>query len=263
MWQMMKRPEVTILRLGVKVRAMSAPAVVGLCVLLPACDDGPTAPDPDELGVLFIGNSLTVRNDLPALVERLLKESGEDAHVDVVAFPNFGLVDHWAEGSSRNAIALGGWDVVVLQQGPSATEGRPSLLEYSERFAEEIRAVDARPALYMVWPAVSRYSDFDGVSDSYRTAAELTGGLLFPVGEAWRAAWRMDASAPLYSPDAFHPSESGTYVAALVMVQQLTGQDPRGLPLDAGGTRLDPDLVAVLQDAAAEANAQFARPAAW
>ncbi|MCH8125145.1 hypothetical protein IIC38_04175 [candidate division KSB1 bacterium] len=34
------------------------------------------------------------------------------------------------------------------------------------------RAVKAQTALYMVWPAASRFFDFDGVSDSYKTAAE-------------------------------------------------------------------------------------------
>lgn len=126
-------------------------------------------------------------------------------------------------------------------------------------FAEEIEAIGARPALYMVWPAASRYSDLDGVSDSYRTAAEITGGLLFPVGEAWRAAFRRDPSLPLYAGDGFHPGRAGTYVAALVMFQQLANQNPTGLPLDAGDTDLSADMVALLQEAAAEANAEFAR----
>ena len=34
-------------------------------VALWGCSTGPTAPDSDELGVLFIGNSLTVWHDLP------------------------------------------------------------------------------------------------------------------------------------------------------------------------------------------------------
>ena len=43
------------------------------------------------------------------------------------------------------------------------------------------------------------------------------------------------------------------------MVQQLANQDPRGLPLDAGDTDLPADMVELLQEAAAEANAEFAR----
>jgi len=231
------------------------------CGLL-GCGGSPTAPDPDDLAVLFIGNSLTYTNELPELLEKLLEDAGVGGvHIDEVTFPNFGLPDHWVQGDAREAIALGGWDVVVLQQGPSATEGRPYLLEYAVLFAEEIEAVGARPAFYSVWPSASRSFDFDGVTDSYRTAAELTGGMLFPAGEAWRAAWRLEPTISLYRNDGFHPGEAGTYVAALVMFQQLAHQDPRGLPLDAGGTSLSPDIVSVLQEAAAEANAEFAMAA--
>jgi hypothetical protein len=242
---------------------MVAKVVVSLCWLLVGCNASLSAPNEDDLGVLFIGNSLTASNDLPDLVQRLLEDAQVGGvHVEAVAFPNFGLEDHWFEGSAREAIALGGWDVVVLQQGPSATEGRPSLLDYAARFGEEIEAVGATPALYMVWPSATRDFDFDRVSNSYQTAAEVARGLLFPAGEAWRAAWRLDPGVRLYSGDGFHPSVAATYLNALVMVEQLAAVNTGSLPLDAGGTDLSSDLVELLQQAAAEANAEFARPVA-
>jgi hypothetical protein len=222
-------------------------------------------PQPGEFGVLFVGNSLTFWNDMPAILGRLLETGGvEPLHLEVVAFPNFGLEDHWAEGTARARIALGGWEVVVLQQGPSATEGRPSLLEYSDRFAEEIEGVGARTALYMVWPDQSRLFDFDGVADSYSTAAAAVGGLLFPAGEAWRSAWARDADLALYGPDGFHPSLLGSYLAALVMYEQLAGRDPRDLPAEiptpSGTVALSQAVANTVQEAAAEANARFALP---
>ena len=112
----------------------------------------------DGLRVLFIGNSLTYSNDLPVMLHRMLQNAEIPiAKIESVAFANFGLQDHWVSGEARTEIATGGWDIVVLQQGPSATEGRPSLLEYSERFAEEIAAAGAQTALYMVWPSASRF----------------------------------------------------------------------------------------------------------
>jgi len=103
-----------------------------------------------DLAVLFVGNSLTYTNDLPDMVRRLLQAHGDVGTVEVgtVAFPNFGLIDHWSQGAARSAIASGQWDCVVIQQGPSATEGRPSLLEYSQRFADDVEAGGGRLALY-------------------------------------------------------------------------------------------------------------------
>jgi hypothetical protein len=234
-----------------------------------SCGSRPTDIDLSKgVRVLFIGNSLTFTNDLPGLVEALIDSAAlGPVTIESITFGNVGLEDHWNRGQAREAIARGGWDVVVLQQGPSATEGRPSLLEYSERFAEEAERVGARVALYMVWPSAARFFDFDGVSESYAMAAGRVNGLLFPAGEAWRVAWESDPSLPLYGRDGFHPSVSGSYLAALVMFQQLTGASPNGLPatleLSSGrivSVNLPTEKIALLQGAAVEANERFGLP---
>lgn len=231
------------------------------------CGADPAGPDrgqDGELDVLFIGNSLTYANDLPGMLESLFEMGGQGPiSTRSVVAGGVGLPDHWDAGTATETIREGGWDVVVLQQGPSATEGRPYLLEYAVLFAEEIEAVGARTALYMVWPAESRYFDFPGVSDSYATAADLVDGLLFPAGEAWLAAWRRDPGLELYGPDRFHPSLEGTYLAALVMYQQLSGRSPADLPnaIPTGEdfVFLPDDVATTLQESAQEANERFAR----
>lgn len=236
--------------------------LLGVSLPAPACS-GPAAPDPDALAILFVGNSLSYFNDLPGMLAGLLERADiGPVVVESVALPNYGLEDHWADGDVSERIRRGGWDVVVLQQGPSATEGRPSLLEYSQRFADLMEPTGARPALYMVWPAASRSFDFDGVSDSYATAARQVDGLLFPAGEAWRKAWARSPNLALYGPDGFHPSVLGTYLAALVMYEQLSGKSAIGLPAEirigSSTQPLDQAVAALLQDAAHEANRDFA-----
>jgi hypothetical protein len=105
-----------------------------------------TEPPPEEaLAVLFVGNSLTYSNDLPGSVGALLDSAGVGPlWFESVALPNWGLQDHWAYGAAPGAIGRGGWDVVVLQQGPSATEGRPSLLAYATSFAQLADSIGAR-----------------------------------------------------------------------------------------------------------------------
>jgi hypothetical protein len=231
-----------------------------LCFALLACNSSPVQPEGEDFAVLFIGNSLTYVNDLPSMLEELFELGGAGAIVvGEEASPNFGLQDHWVTGA-RDRISEGVWDVVIMQQGPSATEGRPSLLDYSERFAADIRAAGGEPALYMVWPSGQRQFDFPGVSASYAAAAALVDGLLFPAGEAWLAAWRRDDDLRLYAPDLVHATSRGTYLAALVIYQQLSGKDPRDLPARIPGFGdIGQELADLLQQAAFEANANFAR----
>ena len=184
-----------------------------------------------ETRLLFIGNSLTQANNLPELVVSLAKAAGKRAIAEMVAFGGFSLEDHWNQGDARKAIARGGWSLVVLQQGPSSLpESEVLLREYVQRFDTEIRKGGARTAMYMVWPSLTRKQDFDGVSRSDTRAAKDVDGLLFAAGDAWRAAWARDATLPLYGPDNFHPSPMGTYLAALVIVQNAFKVSPIGLP---------------------------------
>lgn len=229
-------------------------ALVAACAAAPAAPPAPAAPTPAEpaLRVLFIGNSLTYSNDLPAMAARIAEGAGlprlEHA---ALAAPDFGLPEHWDEGAAARTIAEGGWDVVVLQQGPSALpESRAILRDYTRRFAELIRAAGAQPALLAVWPSRGRFGDFPRAGESYALAAADVGGLLIPAGAGWLAAWRRDPCLKLYSPDDLHPTEAGTYLAALLTVAVLYQRPPAALP---AAPWLPPDEAAVYGDAASEA----------
>src|SRR5262249_25445128 len=110
--------------------------------------------------VLFIGNSLTAVNDVPALVAQLAGATGQPFEHRALTMGGYSLEDHWHRGEAARAIAGGGWTFVVLQQGPSALpESQVLLREYVRRFDAEVRRAGARTALYMVWPSSDRRSD--------------------------------------------------------------------------------------------------------
>jgi hypothetical protein len=161
--------------------------------------------------------------------------------------------------STRDRVRHGAWDAVVLQQGPSSLpESRSNLRQWAAVIAEEASAGGARTSLYEVWPEQARLEVFDRVRDSYALAAVDVAGHFLPAGEAWREAWRHDPTAPLYGPDAFHPSVAGSYAAALAIYAGLSGRSPIGLPstltLEGGGTlSVPPPLADLLQSATRKA----------
>ncbi len=187
---------------------------------------------PDTSRILFIGNSFTYANDLPAMVEAVAVQAGRPRpETAMVAFPNAALEDHWQEGTARRRLAESRWDFVVLQQGPSTLpESRAQLVEWTARFAPLIRAAGAEPVLYMVWPGLERLAyTGDGLA-SYRAAAREVGGRLAPAGEAWRRALAAVPQFTVAAVDGFHPSVAGTYLAAVVILATIGGPDPPLLP---------------------------------
>ncbi len=214
-----------------------------------------------RLRVLFVGCSLTYSNDMPTLVQALARSAGESLEVAQATRGGANLADHWRHGGALSQIKAGGWDFVVLQQGPSSTpENRENLRRWTQRFAEPIRKAGARPALTMVWPTLDRFRFLDEVRSSYTLAAEDVDGMLFPAGEAWRAVLRRDPKVTLYRRDGFHPSPTGSLTVALSIFGILYGRSPVGLPARGfAKVKVPPALTLLLQEAAAEANEQFGR----
>ena len=200
-------------------------------LLAVACGGASARGATPKLHVLFVGNSLTAANDLPAVVSSLSR--GAIAY-RTVAPGGVSLEDHWTLTGARDALDGGAWDYVVLQQGPSTLpESAANLREWTVRWADAIRERGARPALYEVWPdsAFGVRLSFPAVVRSYRAAADASRALFLPAGEAWRAAWRHNARLPLYGRDGFHPSRLGTTLAALVITARLTQTAPARIAL--------------------------------
>lgn len=229
-----------------------------------ACQDGsgPSAGTP-SLRILFIGNSLTYYNDLPGTLASVARTGGDTLGVESVTGPGYALIDHLdGKTTAVAAVKRGGWDVVVLQQGPSTLAvNRDSLVLWTGMFDSIIHPTGARTALYMVWPAGASAQGTEAVRQSYQMAAQSVGGLFLPAGMAVRLALQSDGTLPLLGSDDFHPSPLGTYLVAITMYEKLTGKDARDLPdrAYANGAALDvpASIVQLVQEAAHQANTQY------
>jgi hypothetical protein len=243
------------------VRMLGAVLLAFCC----ACGSGATGsqqrtvPTGSGEDVLFVGNSLTYTNDLPGLVQGLAAAAGVRLRTASVAFPGYSLADHLDQQDALRAVDRGGWRVVVLQQGPSSLlESRELLRRDTALFDQRIRAAGARTALFSVWPESSRQSAFGDVAASYAAAAADVGGIYLPVTQAWLEAWKRDPALPLYSGDGFHPSEHGSYLAALVIAGVLAGISPEQMPArvvlpNGSEASVPPAAATVLRAAAAAA----------
>ena len=234
--------------------------VAGGCTLFTGGESEPAPPR----RMLFIGNSLTSDNNLPELVRAMVDAAGlPSLTIGIEVADASNLADHWAGNAPATIDA--GWDIVVLQQGPtSRAVDRVELRMMAARFASRIRASGGEPALYMVWPAAGDAANFASVSTSFRVAAEDVDGYLYPVGEAWLEAWRRNIAMPLYGPDNFHPSTYGTYTAALTIIGVTYGRSVIGMPsrfVLGGGTNIGINAVdaRVLQESVDVAVQRYGR----
>ena len=234
-------------------------------------DDGgassANAPAGKAIRVLFIGNSLTHTENMPAMLAGLARAG--NVGVEVVQHSPGGatLADHAANPAVHALLDAGRWDFVVIQEQSQ----RPAFAEDQVRkdsdpgVAAIVRRARAgspgvRIMFYMHFAhrdgdrrnaaSLPEVSTYDGMQQrlnaSYRRWAREQNGTIVPVGAAWRKVRVERPDIDLYRDDS-HPNKAGAYLVACVFYVSLFEQSPVGSAFSPG---LDPTVATVLQQAA-------------
>ena len=111
--------------------------------------DTPSAP----LKVLFIGNSYTSVNDLPAMVAGLAEAAGgRKIEVDQHLVGGCTLEKHVKDQKAIDKIRAAKWDVVVLQEHSlRPVIDRQSMHQYARLLDAEIKQLGAKTVFYLTW----------------------------------------------------------------------------------------------------------------
>lgn len=213
---------------------MTTPRLVRLALLGLLLSLSTIAQTP-RLRVLFLGNSLTEGNNVPALVQGMATAQG--VQIDYEAFHpgGFALEDHWPT-AARTRLQQGAFNVLILQQGPSTLQSsQDNLREWTLVWAAEARRVGTEPALYMVWSPLSQTNGFELSALSYRVAATAANATVFPAGEVLQQVRRTNPEIQLFGSDNFHAAPHGSFLAAMVIARGLVGLDPARVPNTVAG----------------------------
>jgi hypothetical protein len=226
------------------VVTIDTPAVTPTDAAVAPTDAPDVAPPPDApatLRVLFIGNSYTYYNDLPAMIATLgAPGAGTPSrpHLEVESVTEGGATvqRHW-EAMRQDRVRVGPWNAVVLQgQSVEPIAAFTGFDTYVGRFAGVISEAGARAVLFATWARRSGDAvyaqpwsggDFAAMSarlnGAYRRAGMNHGAEVAPVGAEWALALTDRPALGLYDADGSHPSLAGSYLAACVLYRALTG----------------------------------------
>ena len=175
-----------------------------------------------SIQILFIGNSLTYTNNLPEIVEHIASDFNETVTTTTLCYPNYALIDHWNDGKLQKYIKTGSFNYVIIQQGPSSqNEGKQMLLEDGAKIKALCETHGSQLVYFMVWPSKHYYYTFDGVIANHELAANKNRALLSPAGIIWKTYDTYKDLENLYSTDDFHPSKTGSFLAALTLFSTI------------------------------------------
>lgn len=169
--------------------------------------------------VLFIGNSHTYFNDMPALFASMCGQLCSDTpEVTMLAFSNRSLAWHTHEYFSvRFALLYGQYDYCVIQQYGHPFPGIAETEPYVKQLVALCRAAGTKPALLMTWAKKAEPESFKEIRDAYCMLAVKYDTLLAPVGELFDALNRTHPEIELYWKDGAHASPCGSYLVAAAL----------------------------------------------
>jgi hypothetical protein len=177
------------------------------------------------LRILFVGNSHTAVNDLPAMVQKLVESDGSGRTVVTKQF----FVEFLNEGLNRpdimREVANPAWDIVVLQAAKASSSHK---FVYdnsgSSKIARIAHGAGSRTLFFVEWPRRD-WDESEFQMGVYRPIAkDAPGSELVPVCYAWDAILKKAPNLNLWAPDGNHASEMGTYLAANVFYYYLSGE---------------------------------------
>ena len=188
-----------------------------------ACSSGPA-----DHRVLFVGNSFTFGNGMPAMVEEIAEANGTSIDWEMVAIGGAYLDEHQFNNEVTGFLQSGEFDTVVFQE-QSVITSVPNLA--NSRTIPAATALDnmadangVRVIWFQTWGHKNGFAEVghdgftsmqDQVTATYDVIASRTGGTVAPVGEAFRHSLVTGQGVSLFHADGSHSSPAGSYLAAL------------------------------------------------
>ena len=199
---------------------------------------------PQQYTVLFIGNSLTAKNNMPLQFERLSKAGNKNVKVWVSTIPAGTFQDHTQSPHTMGLLAARNYTHVVLQE-------QSFYLSYGLAYAQEVSwpwarilaaaAGNSKVVLYETMGYVNGISTDDSyeamqqrIIDGYEELRSNLGCETAHAGETWRLAREEltamnRSSAKILYADIVHPTPEGTFLVAAAMYAQIYAATPKPL----------------------------------
>ncbi len=226
--------------------------------------------------VLFLGNSHTYFNDMPAIFKMLYEAgTGESVEVTMQAHPYVTLGWHLNQGVElRFALLHENYDYIVIQQ--AAHEPCPDeeeTIKDGKKIITYARECGTEPIICMPWAEKRLPEHHKSQKQIFTRLGKETSTQVDVTGDVFEQVRLERPDIDLYFSDGEHCSCYGSYVRALSAYVAITGNSPIGLPAksitvhtpedDAAKavwemrniwTDLEPEIAEYLQNVVAEQN---------
>lgn len=182
---------------------------------------------PANLNILFLGNSHTTFNDVPAMVRQLIQSDGSGRQV-ATKLHGAAFVEELAKSADlRRDIQSGNYNVMVMQGAKLSSSHR---YEYDHSGAIEIANLAKRYRidvwLFAEWPRRG-WKETDYILKEYREIADPSGARIIPTCKAFDRLLAGGFKQELWQGDGNHATLLGSFVAACTIAAHIAPNAPK------------------------------------
>lgn len=210
--------------------------------------------DDGQTKILFIGNSHTFYNDLPATVENIVSKSKLPQPIVIKQSVKGGwrFENHAEDIETTETIRSSNWDYVVLQENAgyasvNQDQAENVIYPFAEKLYDQI--IDNNPKTQIILYMTHAYEEGieNCVTNPDRCTYELMqneirrnylhiNGLIeskiAPAGILWKMIRAKELDIDLFHDDTTHPSPEGSQVSAAVVATIISGEPLKASYLD-------------------------------
>ena len=178
-----------------------------------------------NIRILFVGNSLTYYNFLPAKLHDFFAAVGIEADCVMLTASGKCMDYHVKQSYTSYNILYGHYDYVILQGIAMGFEPETFVRCGKQIYDDFISKTDAKTVLHVSYARKDERKKQPEMTAAYLELARQTGAIVAPVGEAFGKVLRMRPAPEIYCEDKNHPSPAGTYLAAATLFYAIMGRE--------------------------------------
>jgi hypothetical protein len=179
----------------------------------------------NKINVLFLGNSHTFVNFVPAILHDLFNEIGIEANCVMLTQGGQCLDFHAGQINTKYNVLHGNYDYVILQ-GKATNFNAELYLENGKQIYDKyISKTATKPITYMVWSNRGKKHEQAAITNANIELAKYMNGAIAPAGTVWQKLLRSRPAPELYQEDGNHATPNGSYLAATCIFYAITERE--------------------------------------
>jgi hypothetical protein len=193
------------------------------------------------ISILLIGNSYISYNNLPKMLNDMIKSKGREVFIGSSTVSGFTIDNHMNYSRTNTLLKQRKWDYIIFNENSillmDHSRHDKELYPGINQLKERQGSIETKLMMLLLWANKNgidsaEYNSYEKmqnrITDISKQIAKTCGIGLIPVGLTWAKIQKSFPTLELWQDDNIHPKAIGTYIAACVIYSEIFKESLEG-----------------------------------